>query len=136
MFSGKTEELIRLVRRAQIAGRKCLIFKPAIDARYGLQRVSSHNGYALEATAVKNAQDILGELSSGVQVVAIDEAQFFDPEIVGVCQVLLASGINVLVSGLALDFRGEPFGQMPYLLAMCEQVVHLYAICTQKYHAG
>ncbi len=136
MFSGKTEELIRLIRRAQIAGRICLIFKPAIDNRYGAQKVSSHNGEALEAIAVSDAQGILGQLTPNVRVVAIDEAQFFDPEIVDVCKILLDRNLDVLVAGLALDFRGEPFGQMPNLLAMADKVVQLYAICTYRHANG
>jgi thymidine kinase len=129
MFSGKTEELIRRVRRAQIARQQVQVFKPALDDRYGVQRVTSHNGVNVEAVSVEGAREILDLTQPTVQVVAIDEAQFFGDEICHVCDELTGRGLRVIVAGLDMDFRGEPFGPMPLLLAQAEKVDKLRAIC-------
>ncbi len=129
MFSGKSEELIRRVRRAQIARQKVQVFKPSIDDRYGIDQVTSHNGSVTRAVAIDRAMTILELLEPDTTVVAIDEAQFFDHTIVDVCQHLADRGIRVIVTGLDLDFRGEPFGPMPHLMAVAEQVDKLHAIC-------
>lgn len=129
MFSGKTEELIRRVRRAQIARQKVQVFKPALDDRYGVQRVTSHNGVNVEAVSVGSAGEILDLIKNAVQVVAIDEAQFFGDEICAVCDTLTERGLRVIVAGLDMDFRGEPFGPIPLLLAQAEKVDKLRAIC-------
>lgn len=129
MFSGKTEELIRRVRRAMIARQHVQVFKPAIDTRYSIQRVTSHNGQDFEAHAVATASDVLRQLEAETTVVAIDEAQFFDAEIEYVVEVLAARGIRVIVAGLDTDFRGEPFGSMPVLLCRADEVQKLHAIC-------
>lgn len=129
MFSGKTEELIRRVRRATIARQTVQVFKPAIDSRYTLQRVTSHNGQGFEAIPVAEARAILSLLQPGATVVAIDEAQFFDAGIVPVVDQLAAQGIRVIVAGLDTDFRGEPFGSMPDLLCRADDVIKLHAIC-------
>ncbi len=129
MFSGKTEELIRRVRRAAIARQKVQVFKPDIDTRYSVERVTSHNGQNFDALPVKSAQDILTHLDPDTTVVAIDEAQFFDAAIVGVVQRLADSGLRVILAGLDMDFRGEPFGPMPDLLCCADDVQKLHAIC-------
>jgi len=130
MFCGKTEELIRRVRRAIIAKQKVKVFKPAIDDRYGIESVTSHNGQTVEAIPVKSAHDILGQANGGTTVVAIDEAQFFDDGIVDVVQELADKhNIRVIIAGLDLDFRAEPFGSMPFLLSIAEDVTKLHAIC-------
>ncbi|WP_448590377.1 thymidine kinase [Thermoflexus hugenholtzii] len=129
MFSGKTEELIRRLRRAQIARQQVQVFKPLIDTRYGLERVRSHNGLDIEAIPVPHARAILDHLQPGTTVVGIDEAQFFDWEIADVVQALAEQGIRVIVAGLDMDFRGEPFGPMPLLMAQADQVDKLHAIC-------
>jgi thymidine kinase len=129
MFSGKTEELIRRVRRAQIARRHVQVFKPAIDLRYHVEKVTSHNGLHFEATPVADAAELLARLSPDTTVVAIDEVQFFDEAITEVCSRLANQGLRVIAAGLDLDFRGEPFGPMPQLLARAEQVEKLQAIC-------
>jgi len=129
MFSGKTEELIRRVRRATIARQTVQVFKPAIDSRYTPQRVTSHNGQDFGAIPVSEARAILGLLQPGTTVVAIDEAQFFDATIVGVVDQLAARGIRVILAGLDTDFRGEPFGAMPDLLCRADDVIKLHAIC-------
>jgi len=129
MFAGKTEELIRRVRRAQIARQKVQVFKPAMDDRYSVEEVSSHNGVQLEATVVSNSQEILNRVAPDTTVVAIDEAQFFDCRIAEVCNELADQGVRVIVAGLDMDFRGEPFGPMPVLMAQAEQVDKLTAIC-------
>jgi len=132
MFCGKTEELIRRVRRAIIAKQKIKVFKPSIDDRYGIQSVTSHNGQTIEAIPVKEAHDILGLANGGTTVVAIDEAQFFDDGIVDVVQELADKyNIRVIIAGLDLDFRGEPFGSMPFLLSIAEDVTKLHAICVE-----
>lgn len=129
MFSGKTEELIRRLRRATIAKQKVEIFKPVIDTRYDDEDVVSHNKTAIRSTPVQFASDII-LLCGDSDVVGIDEAQFFDDEIVEVCQKLANSGKRVIVAGLDMDSKGKPFGPMPYLLAIAEFVTKLHAICT------
>ncbi|RIK38542.1 MAG: thymidine kinase [Chloroflexi bacterium] len=130
MFSGKTEELLRRVRRAEIARKKVQIFKPLIDNRYGVERIASHNGVAREdVVIVASAQEILQHLAPDAEVVAIDEVQFFDWAIAEVCTRLADEGRRVIIAGLDQDFRGEPFGPMPLLLALAEQVDKLNAIC-------
>ena len=130
MFCGKSEELIRRVRRAIIAKQKVKVFKPSIDDRYGIQNVTSHTGQTVEAVPVKSSQDILELANGGTTVVAIDEAQFFDAGIVNVVQELADTyNIRVILAGLDLDFRGEPFGPMPHLMSIAEKVTKLHAIC-------
>ena len=130
MFSGKTEELLRRIRRAEIARKKVQLFKPTIDNRYGLVRVASHDGLAREdAVVVCNAEDVLRRLEVDTEVVAVDEVQFFDETIADVCDHLADRGLRVIVAGLDQDFRGEPFGPMPLLLARAERVDKLHAIC-------
>jgi thymidine kinase len=130
MFSGKTEELLRRVRRAEIARKKVQLFKPTIDNRYGLVRVASHDGVAREdAVVVCDAEDILRRLDVDTEVVAVDEVQFFDDSIADVCDHLADRGLRVIAAGLDQDFRGEPFGPMPLLLARAERVDKLHAIC-------
>jgi thymidine kinase len=130
MFSGKTEELLRRIRRAEIARKRMQIFKPQIDARYGLQRVASHSGIAREdVIVVANAAAILGHLNADTEVIAIDEVQFFDWAIADICTKLADGGCRVIAAGLDQDFRGEPFGPMPLLMALAERVDKLQAIC-------
>jgi thymidine kinase len=129
MFSGKTEELIRRVRRAEIARQRVQVFKPNLDDRYAVTRVASHDGLQFEAVAIETAAEILEKLRPDTNVVAIDEAQFFDWAIADVARMLADRGLRVIVTGLDLDFRGEPFGPMPLLLAEAETVDKLHAIC-------
>jgi len=129
MFSGKTEELIRRVRRAIIAKQTVQVFKPQIDVRYGIERVTSHNGLTVEAVPVAAAADILPLLRPQTTVVAIDEVQFFDSAIIAICNQLADEGIRVICAGLDTDFRGEPFGPIPQLMARAEEVDKLQAIC-------
>lgn len=129
MFSGKTEELIRRVRRAQIARLTVQVFKPGIDVRYHAGRVTSHNGQDYDAIPCERAADILTHWLPEATVVAIDEAQFFDAEIVAIAEQLAGREVRVIVAGLDLDFRGEPFGPMPTLMAQAEDVTKLHAIC-------
>lgn len=129
MFSGKTDELIRRLRRAVIARQKVQVFKPAIDNRYAVEKVTSHAGNEFDAVPVKNSADILGLVDVDTTVVGIDEAQFLDDGIVEVAHQLAERKIRVLVAGLDQDFRGEPFGSMPVLMAEAEQVTKLQAIC-------
>jgi thymidine kinase len=131
MFSGKTEELIRRLRRAQIAGQTLQIFKPALDTRYSHQAIVSHNKNEFASIPVHNAQQILLYVSD-VQVVGIDEAQFFDEDIVTVANELANQGKRVIIAGLDMDSEGKPFGPMPYLLATAEYVTKLHAICTRS----
>lgn len=128
MFSGKTEELIRRLRRAQIANLKVEIFKPAIDTRYHETKVVSHQGSEITSQPVSNSQQIL-LLTQGVDVIGIDEAQFFDEGIVEVVNVLANRGSRVIIAGLDMDFSGKPFGPMPALLATAEFVTKVHAIC-------
>jgi thymidine kinase len=130
MFSGKTEELIRRLRRAQYAGLKVEIFKPSIDNRYSETRVVSHDDNSIVSTPVDNASAIL-LLAGNVKVIGIDEAQFFDNSIVDVCNKLADNGIRVVIAGLDMDFMGNPFGPMPALLAIAEYVTKVHAICMQ-----
>lgn len=128
MFSGKTEELLRRVRRALIAGQTVSVFKPVIDNRYSAEEVVSHDRRSIRSQLVHRAEDIL-VCYSGEQVVGIDEAQFFDDGIVAVCRKLATKGVRVIVSGLDMDYRGEPFGAMPFLLAIADYVTKLQAVC-------
>lgn len=132
MFSGKTEELIRRLRRAQFAKQRVEIFKPAIDTRYDEDEVVSHNDTRIRSTSVPVASNIR-LLANDVDVVGIDEAQFFDDEIVAVCNDLANRGIRVIVAGLDMDFKGNPFGPMPALMATAEYVTKVHAVCT---HTG
>src|SRR3990172_6859454 len=129
MFSGKTDELIRRLRRATIARQKVQVFKPAIDNRYNESKVTSHAGNDFDAWPIRSSAEILPNLAPDTTVIAIDEAQFFDPQIVFVTQQLADRGMRVIVAGLDTDFRGEPFGPMPTLMAQAEQVDKLHAIC-------
>ncbi|HEX2995914.1 MAG TPA: thymidine kinase [Anaerolineales bacterium] len=129
MFSGKTDELIRRLVRATIAKQKVQVFKPAIDVRYAVEKVTSHAGSNFDATPVEKSGDILTKLEKDTTVVGIDEAQFFDVDVVQVAQQLAARGIRVLAAGLDTDFRGEPFGPMPVLMSVAEHVDKLHAIC-------
>lgn len=129
MFSGKTDELIRRLRRATIARQNVQVFKPAIDVRYAVEKVTSHAGSDYAAIPVEKAADIRKRLDRKATVVAIDEAQFFDDEIVQVVEELAAKRIRVIVAGLDTDFRGEPFGPMPELMARAERVDKIQAIC-------
>ena len=129
MFSGKTDELIRRLRRARIARQSVQVFKPIIDNRYGLDKVTSHAGSEFEATPVRRAADIEALLRTETTVVAIDEAQFFEPEVAAFSQRLAERGIRVIVAGLDQDFRGEPFGPMPQMMSLAEHVDKLHAIC-------
>jgi thymidine kinase len=129
MFSGKTEELIRRVRRAMIAKQQVQVFKPVIDDRYHVERVTSHNGADFEAFPVAMAEEILTAVAPTTTVIAVDEVQFFDPGIISVCNSLAEEGKRVICAGLDMDFRGIPFGPMPDLLARAEEVQKLHAIC-------
>lgn len=130
MFSGKTEELIRRLKRAQIAHQTVRIFKPAIDTRYDKQYIVSHDANSILSMPLKNASDIW-ELSAGVDVVGIDEAQFFDSELPHICEKLALNGTRVIIAGLDMDYLGKPFGTMPYLLAIAEYITKLHAICVK-----
>jgi thymidine kinase len=129
MFSGKTEELIRRVRRAQIARQKVQVFKPALDTRYTVREVTSHNGMQVEAVSVENTAQVRTLIEADTTVVALDEAQFFDDDVVALCEELADRGSRVIVAGLDMDFRGAPFGPMPTLMARAERVDKLQAIC-------
>ena len=129
MFSGKTEELIRRVRRAQIARQKVQVFKPAMDTRYAKRKVASHNGMQVEAVPVESTVRLRALIEPDTTVVAIDEAQFFDDQVVVLCEELADQGTRVIVAGLDMDFRGEPFGPVPTLMARAERVDKLQAIC-------
>ena len=130
MFSGKTEELIRRLRRAQFARQKVEIFKPAIDTRYSDEEVVSHDRTSLLSTPVESSASIL-LLTSDTDVVGIDEAQFFDHGIVDVCNELANRGIRVIIAGLDMDFKGQPFGPMPALMAVADDVLKVHAICVK-----
>ena len=130
MFSGKTEELIRRLRRAQIARLKVEIFKPASDVRYDEVQIVSHDKNAIVSTPVESSASIL-LMAENVDVVGIDEAQFFDDNIVEVVNTLANRGTRVIVAGLDMDFKGRPFGPMPYLMAVAEYVTKVHAICAQ-----
>ena len=132
MFSGKTEELIRRMRRAQFARQRVEIFKPAIDTRYSADDVVSHDQTHIPSTPLDSSASIL-LLASNIDVVGIDEAQFFDQGLVGVCNELANRGVRVIVAGLDMDFRGVPFGPMPALCAIADEVTKVHAICV---HCG
>lgn len=129
MFCGKTEELIRRVRRAVIAKQKVQVFKPGLDHRYSVEHVNSHSGQKIAAVNVNAASEVVEVLDSDTTVVAIDEVQFFDDSIVQIVERLACQGIRVIVAGLDTDFRGEPFGPMPQLMCIAEEVTKLHAIC-------
>ncbi len=128
MFSGKTEELLRRIRRATIANKSVRIFKPDVDKRYSEVQITSHDQNAIQAITVRSAPDIL-PLAGDAEVIAIDEAQFFDEQLVAVCEQLALKGARVIIAGLDLDFKGHPFGPMPQLLAIAEYITKLHAIC-------
>lgn len=130
MFSGKTEELIRRLKRAQFAKQRVEIFKPALDVRYHDDKVVSHDANEIRSTAVPAAANI-PILADGCDVVGIDEAQFFDDEIVRVCNDLANKGVRVIVAGLDMDFKGNPFGPMPNLMATADYVTKVHAVCTR-----
>ena len=130
MFSGKTEELIRRLKRARFAKQKIEIFKPRIEVRYSEEEVVSHDDNAIHSTPVDSAANII-LLASDVEVVGIDEAQFFDDGLVDVCNQLAYSGVRVIVAGLDMDFRGKPFGPMPKLMSIAEYVTKVHAICVR-----
>ncbi|OWP83481.1 thymidine kinase [Flavobacterium columnare] len=130
MFSGKTEELIRRLRRAQFAKQKVEIFKPSVDTRYDEEKVVSHNKNEIRSTPVPAAANIR-ILAQGCDVVGIDEAQFFDEEIVSVCNDLANAGVRVIIAGLDMDFKGNPFGPMPALMATAEYITKVHAVCTK-----
>lgn len=130
MFSGKTEELIRRLKRAEFAKQKVEIFKPSVDVRYDDEEVVSHQGTSIVSTPVPAAANIR-ILADGCDVIGIDEAQFFDDEIVTVCNDLANVGVRVIVAGLDMDFQGKPFGPMPALMATAEYVTKVHAVCTR-----
>jgi thymidine kinase len=131
MFSGKTEELIRRLRRAIYARRSVQVFKHALETRSDLTEIRSHNGIPYEAVAVSTSEELLERVQPATDLVAVEEAQFFDEGIVDACRRLADSGYGVIVAGLDMDFRGEPFGPMPMLLAEADEVVKLRAICAR-----
>jgi len=130
MFSGKTEELIRRLNRAKIARQRVEIFKPAVDTRYDVENVVSHNETAIKSTPVQAASQII-LLANDVDVVGIDEAQFFDNELASVCNILANDGIRVIVAGLDMDYMGQPFGPIPTILSTAEYVTKVHAICIE-----
>lgn len=130
MFSGKTEELIRRLRRAELAQQKVAVFKPEMDQRYAQHNVVSHDSNEFAALAVKNASALLTQ-AIGYDVVGLDEAQFFDDEIVAVCNTLANNGVRVIIAGLDMDYKGIPFGSMPQLMATAEYVTKVHAICSR-----
>lgn len=131
MFSGKTEELIRRLRRAQFANQKIRIYKPCIDVRYSEDKVVSHDFHSIESTPISESKAMLECIEEGIEVVGVDEAQFFDENIVDVCSELANHGIRVVVAGLDMDFLGKPFGPMPALMAKAEDVLKVHAICVK-----
>lgn len=130
MFSGKTEELIRRLKRAQIANQKVEIFKPMVDTRYDENDVVSHDENSIPSSPISNSQNIL-LLSESVDVVGVDEAQFFDRELPWVCEKLAARGTRVIIAGLDMDYLGKPFGPIPQLLAIADYITKVHAICTK-----
>ena len=130
MFSGKTEELIRRLKRAKIAGQKVEIFKPMVDTRYDDVKVVSHDSNSILSTPIEHSSRLI-ELSEGANVIGIDEAQFFDGELTDVCEQLALKGIRIIVAGLDMDYKGVPFGPMPNLLAVAEYITKVHAICHQ-----
>jgi thymidine kinase len=133
MFSGKTEELIRRLKRAQIANMKVEVYKPATDTRYDKTKVVSHDANTIASTPVDKAIDIL-MLAENADVIGIDEAQFFDEEVISVCETLVSQGKRVIVAGLDMDYLGKPFGPMPQLLSIADFITKLHAICVQCGH--
>ncbi|MFC0771703.1 thymidine kinase [Terrimonas alba] len=133
MFSGKTEELIRRLKRVKIANLKVEIFKPALDTRYDEVRIISHDTNEIQSTPIDNSQKIL-LLAQDVDVIGIDEAQFFDNELPNVCDQLAYRGMRVIVAGLDMDYTGKPFGQMPFIMAKADYVTKLHAICVKCGH--
>ena len=131
MFAGKTEELIRRIKVLEFAKQKILVFKPRIDNRYSESKVASHAGSMVESILIDKASDILDHVTSDVEVVAIDEVQFLDEDIIEVCNILADAGIRVMCAGLDTDFKGEPFGVMPTLLTEAEFVTKLTAVCVK-----
>lgn len=131
MFAGKSEEIIRRVRRIEFAKKKVLCFKPAIDNRYSVDEIVSHNQNKKKSFVISSSKEILNYVTPDLYAIVIDEVQFFDKEIVDVCETLANKDIRVIVGGLDMDFRGEPFSIMPELLAKAEKVTKLTAICTQ-----
>jgi thymidine kinase len=131
MFSGKTEELIRRLKRAKIANQQVEIFKPLLDTRYDEIKVVSHDANTLPSIPIEHSAQILDLVQTNTDVVGIDEAQFFDLELTEVCQKLAQKGVRVIVAGLDMDFRGVPFGPIPYLLAVSEYITKVHAICQQ-----
>jgi thymidine kinase len=131
MFSGKTEELLRRIKRALIAKQNVKIFKPIVDVRYEKDKVVSHDSNSVESISVGSAAEILNHLD-GAEVVAVDEAQFFDDGIVEVCNEMANSGIRVIIAGLDMDYTGRPFGPMPNLMAIAEYVTKVHAICARS----
>ena len=130
MFSGKTEELIRRVKRAQIAKQKTQIFKPLLDDRYSLNHVQSHSSQKIDAQCIQNPEEILGLLEDNTRVVGIDEAQFLPPSVIEISQRLANRGLRVVIAGLDMDYLGVPFGPIPQLMATAEYVTKMQAICT------
>ncbi|MFN5183486.1 MAG: thymidine kinase [Bacteroidota bacterium] len=128
MFSGKTEELLRRLKRARIASQKVMIFKPSVDNRYDENKVVSHDSNATTSLAVRTSNEILNNIQD-CEVIGIDEAQFFDTGIIDVCNTLASNGKRVIVAGLDMDFQGKPFGPMPSLMACAEYVTKVHAIC-------
>lgn len=128
MFSGKTEELIRRLRRAKIANQRVEIFKPKIDTRYADEEIVSHNANSIVSIPIAHSREIL-RITEDVNVVGIDEAQFFDTELTTHCETLALRGVRVIVAGLDMDFRGKPFGPIPHLLAVAEYITKVHAIC-------
>lgn len=128
MFSGKTEELIRRLKRAIIANKQVEIFKPEIDTRYDDEEVVSHDQNKIRSTPVSHSENIL-LLADGIEVIGIDEAQFFDSELINVCEKLAKRGSRVIIAGLDMDFQGQPFGPMPQLLSIADYITKVHAIC-------
>lgn len=131
MFSGKTEELIRRMKRAVFANQKVAIYKPSIDVRYSDTEVVSHDHHTIHSTPIKDAEEMLAAIGEGIEVVGVDEAQFFGKNIVEVVQTLANKGIRVIIAGLDTDFLGKPFGPMPALMAVAEDVQKVHAICVK-----
>ena len=130
MFSGKTEELIRRLKRVRIANQKVEIFKPAMDTRYDIRNIISHDENAIVSTPIDNSQKIL-LMANDVDVIGIDEAQFFDDQLPSVCDELARRGLRVIVAGLDMDYLGKPFGQMPFIMAKADYVTKLHSICVK-----
>lgn len=128
MFSGKTEELIRRLKRAQYANLKVEIFKPAVDIRYDEEKIVSHDANSIKSTPINSSSNLL-LISANVDIVGVDEAQFFDSELPNVCERLANQGLRIIVAGLDMDFMGKPFGPMPQLLAIADYITKVHAIC-------